>query len=190
MLQRRLGDDPHRVGLLLAVQRRITLRVVDPRLGVEAVSRRVQRLDQDGANLGREPTSHDDHAVCVLIHLQGAAAMPGRDLPVLGGAIDVAPAADESLDMGGGAGLAERQQPLLGVRRCHAREGPDLGVGQFTVSQRVADLRQIAERARHPHTLAGGVELDADTPRQPLGAALRSSVGPAVSGVELADEVQ
>src|SRR5467141_981079 len=41
------------------------------------------------------------------------------------------PAADDPLDMVSGAGAAHREQPLLGLGRGHARQGPNLRVGAF-----------------------------------------------------------
>src|SRR5207244_1324014 len=91
--------------------------------------------------------------------------LAGRHLTVLGGAIDMAPAADQPLDVSGGAGLAERQQSVLGLRRRDTREGADLGVGQLAVSEGMPELRQPAERACRPHALAGGVERALATSR-------------------------
>src|SRR5205085_10990182 len=122
--------------------------------------------------------------------LQGAAAVAGHHLAVLRGAIHVPPAAHEALDVRGGAGLAECQQAVLRLRGCDTREGPDLGVGELAVSERPPDLEETAERARRPHPLARGVELDAQPPSQPVGARAGALHAPAAASVELADQVQ
>ena len=116
MLQRGFGDHPERVGLLLAVQRWVAFGGIDLRRGEESVPRRGERLDQHSADFRRQQAADDHHAVGVLIDLQGSVAAPGHDVGLLGGPIDIAPAADEPLDVLRGAGLAERQQSLFGFR--------------------------------------------------------------------------
>ena len=49
--------------------------------------------------------------------------------------------------------------------------------------------RQRAERARHPHVLAGGARGEPHAPGEPGGAGAEAGV-PALAGVELADEVE
>jgi hypothetical protein len=46
----------------------------------------------------------------------------------LGDPVYPAPAANDSLDVAGGAGEADGQQAFLGFRDGHAGEGPHLGV--------------------------------------------------------------
>ena len=51
-------------------------------------------------------------------------------------------------------------------------------------------LRQVAERPRDADALAGGVQLDAQSPGQPVRARASALDAPAAPRVELADQVQ
>jgi len=99
------------------------------------------------------------------------------------------PAADDPLDMVSGAGAAHREQPLLGLGRGHARQGPNLGVGELAAGEGLGQQGQRAQRARHSHVLAGRTGGESHPPAQPRGARAEACV-PAIAGVELADEVE
>ena len=73
----------------------------------------------------------DDHAVFVRIHVQRAARVAPGGLPRFRYLVHPAPAADDALDVLGGAGAPHGQQPLFGLRRGHAGQLSDLGVRQL-----------------------------------------------------------
>jgi len=73
--------------------------------------------------------------------------------------------------------------------RGDSRERPDLGIGQLAAGERLADARQVRQRARHANALVGGAPVHADTPGQPVRARLEA-IGPAAAGVEVSDHVE
>ena len=80
-----------------------------------------------------------------------------------------------------------RQQARLGLRRRHAGQRADLGVGELAARQRLSQARQRPEGARHPDVLAGRARGESDAPGEPRGARAEAVV-PTAAGVELADE--
>ena len=80
-------------------------------------------------------------------------------------AIHPAPVADDALDVLGGAGAADGQQPLLGLRRRHTRERTNLGVRKLAARERLGQPRQRGMRTRHADLLAGCAQVEADAPR-------------------------
>src|SRR6266550_708561 len=131
----------------------------------------------------------DDHAVLILIYVQGAALVPPGGVPRFCDLVDPPPAAHDALDVLGGAGLADLEQALLGFRSRHTRESADLRVRQLTAGEGVGQARERAEGARHADALAGGTGVEPDAPRQPRGARAKAGV-PAVASVEFADEIK
>ena len=103
--------------------------------------------------------------------------------------IHAPPPAHDALDVLGRAGPPHREQPLFGLRRRHASEGPDLGVRQFSASKCAGQTRQRSEGARHPDLLPGCAPVESHAPAQPRGARAEA-VGPAFAGVEYADEIE
>jgi hypothetical protein len=83
-MERRLGEQCQRIGLLLLERRRFRgnvrrARVVEgPRSPlIQRLARRGQCLDQQLTNLRLEPSTDCDHAVLIPIHMERAATMPG-----------------------------------------------------------------------------------------------------------------
>jgi len=189
VVQRRLGDEDQRVRLLLAHRRRFRGNVSCVRLLIEGLTGRGQRLHEHGADLRRQPPADDDHAVFVLIHVQGAARVAPRGLPYFRLPIDPPPAADDALDVLGGAGPADGEQPLFRFWRRDAGQRTDLRVRQLAAAERLRQSWQRAQRASYPDALAGRAPVEPDAPRQPRGAGVEASV-PAAARVELADEIQ
>jgi hypothetical protein len=124
-----------------------------------------------------------------LIHLQRATRVVTRRLLRLGLAVHSTPAPDDPLDVLGGAGAADRQQPLFGLRGGHAGQLADLGVRQLAAGERPRQPWQRAERARHPHVLPGRARCEPHAPGQP-GRAGAEAIAPAATSVELADEIE
>jgi hypothetical protein len=135
VVERRLGEQSQRVSLLLTQRRRVlgddqTRRRDGPcdprsrgnvfRLSIQRLAGCGQRLHQDRAGLRLEPPPDHHHAVFVLIHMQGSAPMTPGGLLCFCLPIHPAPATDDPLDVLGGARPADREQPLLGLRRGHA----------------------------------------------------------------------
>src|SRR5206468_5502502 len=75
--------------------------------------------------------------VVILIHMQGPALVEHGGLGSFGVAVHPAPSADDALDVLGGAGATDTEQPLFGLRCRHAAQRPHL-------------WRTTAPRARAP----------------------------------------
>ena len=114
--------------------------------------------------------------------------MPPRRLLGFRLAIHPAPAADDALDVLGGAGPANGEESFFRLDRRNTRQRPDLGVRQLTACERLRQPRQRAERAGHSDALARRAPIEPDAPRQPLGAREEARI-PAIARVEL-DEVE
>jgi hypothetical protein len=148
-----------------------------------------QRLQEHRAGLRRQPAADDHHAVFVLIHAERAIVVALCGFARLGDAIHTAPAADDSLDVAGGAGPAHSEQTLFSLRRGHAGERPHLGVRELASREGLGQSRQRRQGAGHPHAFPGRAQVEPHAPAQPGGARAESRV-PAAAGVELADEIE
>ena len=104
-------------------------------------------------------------------------------------AVHSSPAADDALDVLGSAGAPDSQQPLFGLGRRHPRQRTDLGVGELAARERLGESRQRG-RARATRTFSRAAPRSRPTrQREPLGAGAKAGI-PAVTGIELADEIQ
>ena len=156
---------------------------------IQGLTGRRQRLHEERTGLGRQATTDGHGAVFGGIHVEGTAGvLPGGLVP-LRLAIHAAPAADDALDVLGGAGAPDGEQALLDLRRRHPRESADLGVRELAARECLGQPRQRGERARHAHLLASRAQVEANAPGQPLGAGAKAVV-PATTRVELADEIE
>ena len=147
MMERRFGDESQRVRLLLRHGGRLGGNVAPGRScgNVVAVLRvctliqrlagRGQRLQERGADLRRQPSADDDHPVFVSIHMERTAPVAPSALPSFGDAVHPAPATDDALDVLGGPGASDREQALLGLWTCHARQRPDFRVRQLATGE-------------------------------------------------------
>ena len=160
-----------------------------PRPLVERLPRRRQRLHEDRPFLGSQPPPDDHHAVIVLIHVQGPACVPLRRLQQLRPPVHCAPAADDPLHVRRRAGPPHDEQPLLRLRRRHARERAHLGVRELSARQRLRQPRQRPQRPRHADALPRGPEIQPHAPRQPLGARAEA-IAPAAALIELANQIE
>ncbi len=152
------------------------------------VEGRLQRPPHHGAHLRRQPPADHDHAVVVHPGIERPRLVPLLLLGLLGRAVHPPPRADHLFDVRRGAGQSHVEQRLLGLGRGHAGDGAQLRVGDGAAPQRVAQLRQLGQGARHAHVLAGGAGRETDAPAQPGRA--RGEVIPAAACVELADQDQ
>jgi hypothetical protein len=99
--------------------------------------------------------------------------------------VDHAPeAAAESFELGPGAGASHLDQGGLVRGSGNSGQGADLGIGQHPPAKAVIHLGQLTQRAGHPHLLAGGARIEADTPGEPVRAAQRSLPLPFPRGIE------
>jgi len=104
VVEGRLRDEGERIGLLLGHGGRLRGNV--PLM--QGLTRRGQRLHEDGADLGRQPPSENDHAVLVLIHVQRTALVSSGLRTRLGYPVHPAPAAHDAFDMVRRAGAPDR----------------------------------------------------------------------------------
>jgi len=93
VVEGRLRDEGERIGLLLGHGGRLRGNVPL----IQGLTRRGQRLHEDGADLGRQPPSDRHHAVLILIHVQRTALVPSGLRTRLGYPVHAAPAAPRSL---------------------------------------------------------------------------------------------
>ena len=156
---------------------------------IQRLAGRGQRLQKHGADLGRQPPAESHHAVLVLIHVQRAARVLPGGFGRLGLAIYPSPASHDAFDMVRRAGASHRHQPLLGLRRGNAGQSSNLGVRELSTHQGLGQQWQRPKGARHPDAFAGRPQVEPHPPAQPGGAGAKSGV-PALSGVELADEIE
>ncbi len=115
--------------------------------------------------------------------------MPPLGLASLGLTIHTTPAANDPLDVSGGAGPTHRQQPLFGLGSGHAGQRPHLGVRELPAGESPGQQRQRAEGVRHADALAGRARVEPHSPGEPGCAGAEAGV-PAGAGVELANQVQ
>ena len=184
VVKRRLGQQRERIRLQLTERRRVHQVLVAARLLIERVAGRGQRLHEQRAGLWLQPPADDRHTVFVLIHMHGAGRVPPLGLTRLGDAIHSPPAANDPLDVGGGAGPPDREQCFLGLGRRHPRQRPDLRIRQLTAGERLGEPRQRPERACHADPLAGSAPIESHAPAEPRGARAEAGV-PAAAGIEL-----
>ena len=203
VVERRLSEQRQRICPLLRHRRRFRRSVRGKRFRgnvfvyhagrtlalIQGLACRGQSLLQDRARLRLEPPADDHHTVFVLIHMQRTAAVAPIALSRFGDAIHPPPAADDPLDVLGGAGPADSEQPLFGLRRSDAGQRADFRIRQLAAGERAGQQRQRAERQRDANALAGGAGIEADAPRQPRGARTEA-VGPAAARVEFSDEIE
>ena len=146
-------------------------------------------MQEHRAGFRRQPPADDHHAVFVLIHAECPAVVAQGGLTRLGDSVHTAPAADDPLDVAGGAGAADGEQTLFGLRRRHAGERPHLGVRELASREGLGQSRQGRQGARHPHAFPGRAQVEPHAPAQPGGARAEPRVPPA-AGVELANEIE
>jgi hypothetical protein len=88
--------------------------------------RGVERPEKHGAHLRRDSPADHHHAVVVVKDMERAALVLPRTLVRFGLPVHVPPAADDALDVNGGAGARNSQELLFRLRRRHASSGAPL----------------------------------------------------------------
>ncbi len=121
------------------------------------------------------------------MEVKGPDRMPPRRLPGLGLPVDLPPTADDPLDVGRGARPPHGQEASFGLRRRHAAQRPDLGVGELPAGQGLGQERQCSKSARHPDPLAGRAQVEPHSPGEPGRTGAEARV-PSSSGIELPDQ--
>jgi hypothetical protein len=155
---------------------------------VEGLASGVQSLHEQSTDLRSQAAPDDDRAVFRSIHVQGPALVHQRGLAGLGLAIHPAPAADDALDVRGGAGAPDAQEAFFRLGRGYAGECADLGVGKLAACESLGQTWQRGQGTSDTNLLAGRAEVEAGTPGEPLGAGAEAIV-PAALEVELTDQV-
>ncbi len=196
VVEGRLREQGQRVRLLLGHGRGLhgrVSRVGDRLLAasplIQRLARRLQRPQEQGPHLRRQPPPEHHRAVLVRIHLERPAGVLPRGLPGLGLPVHPPPAPHDPLDVGGRPGPPHRQQPCLGRRRGHPGQRPDLGVRELAAGERLGQRGQRSQGARHPDLLPGRPQIEPHPPAEPLGAGAKAGV-PASPGVEGPDQVE
>ena len=144
MVQGRLRQQGQRIGLLLRHGRGVRHRVGEARDHLSRSCSLIQCLPRgrEGSHEQRsyfrlQPSPEEDHAVLFLMDVKGTARVPPRRLSSLGPPIHAAPAAYDPLDVVGRAGARHGQQSGFGLGSSHAGQGPDLGVRDLSVRERL-----------------------------------------------------
>ena len=189
MVQRGLGDQRERIGLLLLHRWRVGVgHLIAPPL-VQALPRRLQRLQEQRPHLRGQPASNPHRTVFVFIHVQRPPPVVACGLVGLSVPVHPAPTTHDPLNVLRCARAAYRQHSHFGLGRRHAGQLPHLGVGQLAAGERLRQQRQRAERARDPDVLPGRTRRISDAPAQPVRARAEAVV-PAAARVELPDQVE
>ena len=181
--QRTLGHQPQRVGPPLRDR------------GLVAVRGRRHLLhcclhgaQQHGAHLRRQPPAQHHHAVLVHLHVQG----PARQEHLLGIRLRVAvhppPGPHQPLHLCGGGAQGHGQQPRFGGGGGHPGQGAHFRVGQLAAGHGGGDVVEIGQRSGDAQLLAGGAEVEAGAPVEPVGAG--APTFPAVPAIELVQVAQ
>jgi len=156
---------------------------------IEALAGRGQGLHEQRSHLRLEPPAEDHHAVLVVIHVQGSARVPPLRLPSLGTPVHAPPPAHDPLDVGRRARAPHRQEPSFGLRRGHAGQATDLGVGQLPAAQGLGGKWQCTQSAGHSDPLPGRAQVEPHAPGEPGGAGTETRV-PSPAGVELTNQIE
>ena len=190
-LERALRDQGQGVGADLAGRRPLglVLPVVRVVAHVQLLSRGVERLPQDLARLRGESPADHEHAVLVDVGADVARRIAQFVVARLDGAVDPAPAPDQSLDVGRRAAPTGVHERLLRLGRGDAGQRSHLRVGKNAPLHRLAHQGKVAKRVSHPHPFPRRSGRQADAPGQPVGA-VPEAVVPALLLVELADQYE
>ena len=165
--------------------------IVPPRRGLllrMCGHRRVERTQDACPHLGREPPVQH-HGAVVLVPEGQSPVLVLRIGPLgLLGALGPAVEAHELLHVLGGAVQSDVEEVGLVLGSGDTSEGPDLGVAELALRERLGEQRQLPQCPGDPNLLARGVGIDAAGPGEPVGARQRPLRSPELAAVELGDE--
>ena len=185
--QRTLGHQPQRIGTPLRNRGLVARRGRRGRRR-HLLQRRLHGAQQHRAHLRGQPRAQHQHAVVVHLRAQHAARQAQLLAIRLRGVVCLPPPTHQPLHLRGGGAAGHRQQPRLGGRGRHPREGPDLRIGKPAARHGRGDVGQLGQRGGHAQLLAGGAEVEAGAPVEPVGAGAEAL--PAVPAVELVQVAQ
>ena len=177
--QRALGHQPQRIrtplpdaGVLVVHGRRYLLQ------------RRLQGAQHHRAHLRREPRAQHQHAVVVHPRAQHAA----RQAQLLGiglrRPVGRAPCPHQPLHLRRGGAAGDGDQACFGGRGRHPGEGAYYRVGKPPAGHGSTQVVQVRKRCCHAQLFAGGAEVEAGAPVEPVGAGAEAL--PAVVAIERA----
>jgi hypothetical protein len=149
--------------------------------------RALERLQDDGTDLGRQLRADRDRAIALPVIAQPAMPLLLLLARELGDLTHVAPVPHQLLDVIRRAVARDLQEIFVGARIRDARDRADLRVAQLATFHRGADVRQLRERVPDAYFLARRAEPDAALPVEPVRAGLRETVRPSAATIELRD---
>ena len=152
------------------------------------LQRRLQGAQHHRAHLGGQPRAQHQHAGVVHPRAQRAACQPHLLGIRLRRAVGLPPRAHQPLHLRGGGAAGDGDQARLGGRGGHAREGAHRGVGKPSAGHGGTDVVEVRERCGDAQLFAGGAEIEAGAPVEPVGAGAEAL--PAVVAIELAQVAQ
>ena len=181
--QRALGHQPQRIRAPLCAARLVSLR--GRRYLLQC---RFHGAQHHRACLGGQPRPQHQHAIVVHPRAQRAA----RQAHLLGVRLRVAvrlpPRPHQPLHLRAGGAAGDGDQPRLGGRRGHPRQGTYDGVGKPAAGHGRGEVVEIGQRGRDAQLLARGAEVEAGAPVEPVGTGTEAL--PTMLAVELPQVTQ
>ncbi len=178
--ERRLGDEPQRIGALL---RRAHIRRLLP--SVERLGCGGEGLREHGAGFRIQAATHDPTSVLIDPHIELSPIVPevlpfGVLVPV-----HATPCAHDLLDVLRRPVQRDLEELRLVHRRRDARERAYLRVEELTATHGIGDHWQRHERTRDAHLLTRRTRGNTGSPAQPVCTAGEAGA-PRLEGIELA----
>ena len=167
---------------------RLSLAMFEPSfavLAIDALGSRLERLEEHRADIRRELAAHDDHAVPVLVDGKLGAGLLFPRVRFFGIEVDLAPRANDSLDLTRRAAARELEELFLIVGCRDSSDGADFRVGELPLAHGLADGRKPLESMRDPKLLPRSPGVEPGAPRKPVGAGLEPRLCPPSELVEL-----
>ena len=152
------------------------------------LQRRLQGAQHHRAHLRGQPRAQHQHAIIVHPRAQRAA----RQTQLLGirlrRAVGLPPRAHQPFHLRGGGAAGDGDQARLGRGGRHSRQGAYDGVGKPSAGHGRGEVVESGERCGDAQLLAGGAEIEAGAPVEPVGAGMEAL--PAMLAIELAQVAQ
>ena len=187
MMQRALGEEAQRIGLLLHARRSRGAGTGDASALIKCLARGVERTQEHGARLGVQPAAEHHRAIVVRIDVKPSVGVLARRPTGPGPPIQLSPPADDPLHVDGGARASHRKEASLGLGRGDPGQSPDLGVGELPAREGFGQPRKRTQRVGNADPLARRAGREADSPGEPLRAGPKAPVPPSPL-IELADQ--